>query len=303
MTAFGSIQDAVAAMKEGALDFLAKPVDPDHLLLMVERALVQRRLATENMILKDELAQRRGAPLIVGDDPKLKQVSRRCTARRRPTRPCCWKARAAPARSCSRARCTRSARATTVRSSRSTARRSPKPAGDGALRPRERRVHRRVAAQAGQVRARAPRHAVPRRNRRSAAVAAGQDPACARGEAVRARRRHGAAAGRRPRRRGDQSQSEGGSGGAAVPRGSLFPAVGLSDPDSAAARPSKDIPTLARYFIDKFCRDLNKKPLVLSPAAEEELVAYRGRATCASCRTASSGRRFSPKARPFTRAT
>ncbi len=39
MTAFGSIQDAVAAMKDGALDFLAKPVDPDHLLLMVERAL------------------------------------------------------------------------------------------------------------------------------------------------------------------------------------------------------------------------------------------------------------------------
>ena len=75
MTAFGSIQDAVAAMKEGALDFLAKPVDPDHLLLMVERALVQRRLATENLILKEELAQRRGAPTIVGDDPKLKQVS------------------------------------------------------------------------------------------------------------------------------------------------------------------------------------------------------------------------------------
>jgi DNA-binding NtrC family response regulator len=75
MTAFGSIQDAVAAMKEGALDFLAKPVDPDHLLLMVERALAQRRLATENMLLREELAQRRGAPQIVGDDPKLKQVS------------------------------------------------------------------------------------------------------------------------------------------------------------------------------------------------------------------------------------
>jgi DNA-binding NtrC family response regulator len=75
MTAFGSIQDAVSAMKEGALDFLAKPVDPDHLLLMVERALSQRRLSTENMILKDELAQRRGAPKIVGDDAKLKQVS------------------------------------------------------------------------------------------------------------------------------------------------------------------------------------------------------------------------------------
>jgi DNA-binding NtrC family response regulator len=75
MTAFGSIQDAVAAMREGALDFLAKPVDPDHLLLMVERALVQRRLATENILLKEELASRRGAPQIVGEDAKLKHVT------------------------------------------------------------------------------------------------------------------------------------------------------------------------------------------------------------------------------------
>jgi DNA-binding NtrC family response regulator len=75
MTAFGSIQDAVAAMREGALDFLAKPVDPDHLLLMVERALAQRRLATENILLKDELAARRGAPQIVGEDTRLKQVT------------------------------------------------------------------------------------------------------------------------------------------------------------------------------------------------------------------------------------
>src|SRR5262245_52381163 len=75
MTAFGSIQDAVSAMKEGALDFLAKPVDPEHLLLLVERALAQRRLANENILLKEELAQRRGAPQIVGDDPKLKHVS------------------------------------------------------------------------------------------------------------------------------------------------------------------------------------------------------------------------------------
>jgi DNA-binding NtrC family response regulator len=75
MTAFGSIQDAVAAMKEGALDFLAKPVDPDHLLLLVERALSQRRLAAENILLKEELSSRRGAPLIVGEDPRLKQVT------------------------------------------------------------------------------------------------------------------------------------------------------------------------------------------------------------------------------------
>src|SRR5439155_24648679 len=75
MTAFGSIQDAVAAMKEGALDFLAKPVDPDHLLLLVERPLSHRRLANENILLKEELSARRGAPLIVGEDPGLKQVT------------------------------------------------------------------------------------------------------------------------------------------------------------------------------------------------------------------------------------
>jgi DNA-binding NtrC family response regulator len=75
MTAFGNVQDAVAAMKEGALDFLAKPVDPDHLLLLVERALGQRRLAAENFLLKEELAARRGAPQIIGEDARLKQVS------------------------------------------------------------------------------------------------------------------------------------------------------------------------------------------------------------------------------------
>jgi DNA-binding NtrC family response regulator len=74
MTAFGGIQDAVAAMKDGALDFLAKPVDPDHLLLLVERALGMRRLAMENVLLREELAVRRGAPQIVGEDGKLKQV-------------------------------------------------------------------------------------------------------------------------------------------------------------------------------------------------------------------------------------
>ena len=73
MTAYGSIQDAVAAMKEGALDFLAKPVDPDHLLLMVDRALKQRRLMTEYILLKEELASRRGAPTIIGESPSLKQ--------------------------------------------------------------------------------------------------------------------------------------------------------------------------------------------------------------------------------------
>jgi DNA-binding NtrC family response regulator len=74
MTAYGSIEDAVAAMKEGAMDFLAKPVDPDHLMLLVSRALEQRRIVTENLLMKEELAVRRGAPQLVGEDPSLRKI-------------------------------------------------------------------------------------------------------------------------------------------------------------------------------------------------------------------------------------
>ena len=74
MTAYGSIQDAVSAMKEGAMEFLAKPVDPDHLSLMVARALAHRRVLTENMVLREELAEKRGAPRIIGEDPGLRNV-------------------------------------------------------------------------------------------------------------------------------------------------------------------------------------------------------------------------------------
>jgi len=62
-------------MKQGALDFLAKPVDPDHLLLLVGRAVAQRRLVAEYLLLKEESAARRGLPEIVGDAPPLKQAS------------------------------------------------------------------------------------------------------------------------------------------------------------------------------------------------------------------------------------
>ena len=74
MTAYGGIQDAVAAMRDGALDFLAKPVDPDHLALVVERSMAQTRLLREHALLKEELAVRRGAPRILGDAPALRQA-------------------------------------------------------------------------------------------------------------------------------------------------------------------------------------------------------------------------------------
>jgi DNA-binding NtrC family response regulator len=64
MTAHGTIETAVKAVKDGAFDFLQKPVDPEHLLLTISKALETRHLVTENLILKEELLQGREMKLI-----------------------------------------------------------------------------------------------------------------------------------------------------------------------------------------------------------------------------------------------
>jgi DNA-binding NtrC family response regulator len=74
LTAYGAVPDAVRAIREGALDFLAKPIDPDHLRLIVARALEQRRLATENQLLREELARHRGTPRIVGEHESIREA-------------------------------------------------------------------------------------------------------------------------------------------------------------------------------------------------------------------------------------
>jgi DNA-binding NtrC family response regulator len=74
MTAFGTVDDAVKAMKQGAVDFLTKPVDTDHLLLLLDRAVERRRLLADYVILKEEYRSRYGLPQILGDDPELKRA-------------------------------------------------------------------------------------------------------------------------------------------------------------------------------------------------------------------------------------
>ena len=74
MTAFGSIDEAVQAMKDGAQDFLQKPVDSNHLLLLVERALDQARLRTENILLREDWSRRYGFPRIIGESEVIKRT-------------------------------------------------------------------------------------------------------------------------------------------------------------------------------------------------------------------------------------
>src|SRR5215218_7338697 len=74
MTAYGSIDEAVQAMKDGAHDFLQKPVDSNHLLLLCERALEHMRLRTENVLLREEWSRRYGFPRIVGESDAIKRA-------------------------------------------------------------------------------------------------------------------------------------------------------------------------------------------------------------------------------------
>jgi DNA-binding NtrC family response regulator len=74
MTAFGTVEEAVRAMKDGAADFLTKPVDTDHLLLLMERAMTRRRAFTELVLLKEDYQRRFGLPKVLGEDPALKET-------------------------------------------------------------------------------------------------------------------------------------------------------------------------------------------------------------------------------------
>jgi DNA-binding NtrC family response regulator len=75
ITAYGSIEEAVTAMKDGAFDFVQKPVDLDHLKLLVGRAAGQQELLRENILLREEYASRYGFPRIVGEHSSMKDAT------------------------------------------------------------------------------------------------------------------------------------------------------------------------------------------------------------------------------------
>ena len=75
LTAFGSVDEAVTAMKEGAFDFIQKPVDLEHLKVLVQRAARQQELLRENLLLREEFSARYGFPRIVGEHASIRDLS------------------------------------------------------------------------------------------------------------------------------------------------------------------------------------------------------------------------------------
>ena len=74
ITAYGSVESAIEAMKIGAHDYVQKPFKHDDLLLVLEKALERKRLQDENVRLKDELRQRYGFANIIGKSQAMKGV-------------------------------------------------------------------------------------------------------------------------------------------------------------------------------------------------------------------------------------
>jgi DNA-binding NtrC family response regulator len=71
MTGYGSVSDAVAAMKGGASDYIIKPVQKDELLLIVRRALETRAMRAELVTLRQQIADRYGFEKLVGATPAM----------------------------------------------------------------------------------------------------------------------------------------------------------------------------------------------------------------------------------------
>jgi DNA-binding NtrC family response regulator len=74
MTGYGNVDDAVAAMKAGAADYIIKPVSKQELLVIIERALEARDLRAEVVALRREVKAQWGLPDIVGTSPPMQRV-------------------------------------------------------------------------------------------------------------------------------------------------------------------------------------------------------------------------------------
>jgi len=74
ITAFGTIRQAVEALKEGAADYVVKPFDVEELKIIIAQGLEKKRLRQENILLKAQLEERFGFENIIGESRVMKEI-------------------------------------------------------------------------------------------------------------------------------------------------------------------------------------------------------------------------------------
>ena len=244
VTAFGTVETAVEAMRLGAIDFLQKPFAPEVLRLKVERALELRREKRGRERAEAEIeALRADAALpyrfgeIVGETPAMRALFQTIEKVAPTDASVCIHGESGTGKELvARAIHARSKRAGGPVREGELRRARRDAARVRAVRAREGRVHRRDQAQARPLRAGRRGHAVPRRDRRHDARPADQAAARAAGARVRARGRRGDDQGRRARHLRHPPRPQGRGGGGPLPRGPLLPAARRARARAAAAR-------------------------------------------------------------------
>ena len=237
MTAFAAVQDAVAAVKEGAHDYLTKPFEIDEITLRVKRIAEHRALLRELEVARAELAKEGISEVIVGRSVQMLRLlgpgqHDRAQPRARPAA-----GRERHRQGAGRARAARARRPPRQGVRRRQLCRLPRDAaGSRAVRTRAGRLHGRGEEARRALPRRARRDAAARRGGRDVAAGAGEAAARAAGGRDRAARHQRVGAGGRARHLGDQPQPQGAGQRGPVSRGPLLPAERPQHRHPAAAR-------------------------------------------------------------------
>ena len=80
ITAFASVDTSIQALKEGAFDYVVKPIDPDDMSHLIRNAIDHRRLLSENLRLRRQIEEISSPDKIIGESQALKQVMQRVSA-------------------------------------------------------------------------------------------------------------------------------------------------------------------------------------------------------------------------------
>ena len=236
MTGYASVETAVKALKNGAYDYITKPVDPDELVHLVSNALRQSTAEKEVSRLKENLEQIFPETKLIGQSAAMRRVVELVEM----VAPTDATVLITGESGTGKEVVARAIHATSPRRFNPDGgdplrRADGDAAGERAVRAREGRVHRGAGPEEGQVRSRRRRHGISGRDQRHQPADADRPVAGAAGEGDRAGGRLDAGQGGFPRDRGDQQAAGDAGGGACLPAGSVLPAERVRDRDSAAA--------------------------------------------------------------------